>query len=226
MELVLVRHAQPLWSRKHRAQSDPGLSDLGRRQAKLVARRLAQMTFDGLYASTAVRAQETAAPITTALGRAAHDQGWLHEIRFPTAWHGTPAEEVSRLLSEARHRPRSEWWEGVPGGESFRDFHERVCLGLVELLEQCGARRPDPDDRLWEVPDEPLRLLLIAHGGTNSIVLGHLLGLEPEPWEWERFASAHASLTVLRTVGIAGSHIWSLQRFSDVGHLDDELISA
>jgi broad specificity phosphatase PhoE len=42
------------------------------------------------------------------------------------------------------------------------------------------------------------RLLLVAHAGTNSVVLGHLLGLSPEPWEWERFASAHASITVLR----------------------------
>lgn len=226
MELVLIRHAQPLWSRERRAQSDPGLSELGRRQARLAARRLATFEFDGFYASTALRAQETAEPIAEALGTRPEDQGWLHEIRFPTAWDGTPAEEVGRLLRDARHRHRDEWWEGVPGGESFRDFHERVCQGLVSLLEQYGARRPDPDDRLWEIPDRRVRLLMVAHAGTNSVVLGHLLGLDPEPWEWERFASDHASLTVLRAVDIAGSHIFSLQRFSDVEHLDDELLSA
>jgi hypothetical protein len=52
------------------------------------------------------------------------------------------------------------------------------------------------------------------------------LGLTPEPWEWERFASHHASLTLLRSVPIAGSSIFSLQSFSDVSHLPAELVTA
>jgi broad specificity phosphatase PhoE len=67
---------------------------------------------------------------------------------------------------------------------------------------------------------------LVAHAGTNSVVLGRLLGLEPEPWEWERFASDHTSLTVLRSVPIGGGHIFSLQRFSDVSHLPPDLVTA
>jgi broad specificity phosphatase PhoE len=67
---------------------------------------------------------------------------------------------------------------------------------------------------------------MVAHAGTNSLVLGALLGLEPEPWEWERFASDHASVTLLRTTAIAGGHIFGLQRFSDVEHLPDDLVTA
>ena len=81
-------------------------------------------------------------------------------------------------------------------------------------------------DRLWEVPAGVPDLLLIAHAGTNSVVVGHLLGLEPEPWEWERFASDHASVTRLRSTPIAGAHIFSLQGFSDVGHLPPPLVTA
>jgi broad specificity phosphatase PhoE len=66
---------------------------------------------------------------------------------------------------------------------------------------------------------------MVAHAGTNSVVLGELLGVDPEPWEWERFASDHASITVLRTVPISGHHIFSLQGFSDVGHLDADQVT-
>jgi probable phosphoglycerate mutase len=177
--------------------------------------------------STATRARETAEPVLAALEgrtRVEHHE-WLHEIRMPAGWEGTPSEEVERAFAEQRRQPREVWWEGVAGGETFRDFHARVVTGLDDYLAGLGILRDE--DRLWHVPaDGPQRLLAIAHAGTNSVVLGHLLGREPEPWEWERFASDHASLTWLRTTAIAGRHIFSLQRFSDVEHLGDVPITA
>jgi broad specificity phosphatase PhoE len=224
MELVLVRHAQPQWNRDRTAQVDPGLTDVGRRQADLVADRLAAERFDQVLVSTATRARQTAAPLLDRLAAdAADERPWLHEIHMPASWDGTPSEEVGRVLRDARNRPRDEWWDGLPGGESFRDFHARVTSGLVEELGTRGVERDAAG--LWHVPDGAPRLLLVAHAGTNSVVLGHLLGLDPEPWEWERFASDHASLTTLRSTPIAGGHIFSLQRFSDTAHLPDELVT-
>jgi broad specificity phosphatase PhoE len=227
MELVLVRHGQPAWTRDRSAQVDPELTDLGHRQALLTAERLEAMRFDRLLVSTATRAQQTAVPIRARLdGVAAEDREWLHEIRSPGAWQGTPVEEIGRVLREARVRPRADWWDGLPGGESFRDFHARVTSGLEAELAALGIDH-DPSSGLWRVPEEDRRrLLLVAHAGTNSVVLGRLLGLEPEPWEWERFASDHTSLTVLRSVPIGGGHIFSLQRFSDVSHLPPDLVTA
>jgi broad specificity phosphatase PhoE len=225
MDLVLLRHAQPEWARDGISQVDPELTELGERQAELVAERLAGEHFDHVLVSTSRRAQATARPVRQRLHDIpTTDRVWLHEIYLPQAWADTPNEEVGRVLLEARDRPRDEWWDGLPGGESFRDFHERVTTGLMEELAVFGATRKP--DGLWEVPDDDLRLLMIAHAGTNSLVLGALLGLEPEPWEWERFASDHASVTLLRTTAIAGGHIFGLQRFSDVEHLPDDLVTA
>jgi broad specificity phosphatase PhoE len=223
MELVLVRHAQPDWNRDRTAQVDPGLTELGREQAELTAVRLAGEPFDQVLVSTATRARETAAPILSRLdGVPAEERAWLHEIRSPD-WQGTPAEDVGRVLREARTRPRESWWDGLPGGESFRDFHARVTIGLEQELAGLGVERDE--DGLWEVPEDAPRTLMVAHAGTNSVVLGHLLGLEPEPWEWERFASNHASLTLLRSASIAGRAIFSLQVFSDVSHLPHDLVT-
>lgn len=225
MELVLVRHAQPEWSRDETARVDPGLTDLGRRQADLTAARLRHEQFDQVLVSTATRARHTADPIVAHHARSPqHERSWLHEIHMPGTWEGTPQQEVLRIFSEARRRPREAWWDGVPGGESFRDFHARVTTGLLAELADMGVEQDN--DGLWHVSDDAPRLLLVAHAGTNSVVLGRLLGLSPEPWEWERFASDHASLTVLRAVPIAGRHIFSLQLFSDVGHLPKELVTA
>lgn len=225
MDLLLLRHAQPEWSRHGRSQVDPGLTDLGRRQADLTAERLADEAFDAVLVSTAIRSQETAAPVLSRLGGVrTHDREWLHEIRMPGTWQGTPSEEIDRAFRDARGRPRNEWWEGMPGGESFRDFHARVTIGLEAELGECGVVR-DEASGLWEVPRDAPRLLMVAHAGTNSVVLGRLLGLEPQPWEWERFASNHASLTLLRSTPIGGGYIFSLQSFSDVAHLPEDLLS-
>lgn len=220
MDLLLLRHGQPAWSVDDRSQVDPGLTALGARQAEAAAARLADIRLDRVLVSTARRAQETAAPLRAR--RAAdvpfEDRAWAHEIRFPDDWQGRPAEQVERVFADRRGLPREDWWEGVPGGESFRDFHARVVDGLSGELEALGITRDGQG--LWRVPERvPERLLVVAHAGTNSVILGHLLGLSPEPWEWERFASDHASLTWLRSTTMGGAHIFSLQRFSDVEHL-------
>jgi broad specificity phosphatase PhoE len=227
MDLLLLRHAQPRWSEDGVSRIDPGLTEIGRRQADLAAERLADVRFDEVLVSTATRAVETAAPLRDRLDRRVRvtSAPWLHEIRTDPSWEGTPSEEVDRVFAQARGRPRSAWWDGLPGGESFRDFHGRVVAGLDDYLGARGVVRDE--EGLWSVADDaPQRVLAVAHAGTNSVVLGHLLGLDPEPWEWERFASDHASIAWLRTTPIAGRWIFSLQRFSDVEHLTDELITA
>ncbi len=220
MELVLVRHAQPEWNRGREAQVDPRLTELGQEQAGQLAGCMANERFDEVLVSTARRARRTAAPLleTVTAGRVV-ERAWMHEIHMPASWQGTPTEEVGRAMAAARDRTREAWWDGMPGGESFHDFHARVTLGLTNELAEHGVERDD--ELLWSVPAETegRRLLLVAHAGTNSVVIGHLLGFAPEPWEWERFSSAHASISVLRTTPIAGRHIFSLERFSDTGHL-------
>jgi probable phosphoglycerate mutase len=125
MELVFVRHGEPEWARDGLTVDDPQLTDRGRRQADLLAERLAGEPFDRLVVSPLRRARETMAPIEARLGGEAIVLDWLAEIRNPR-WEGTPAENVERIFADSRGRPASQHWDGLPGGESFRDFHERV----------------------------------------------------------------------------------------------------
>lgn len=219
MELVLVRHAQPAWDDRAQAQVDPRLTELGEQQAQRLADALTGERFDAVLVSTARRARRTAAPLLGSVEAAdAAERAWLHEIHLPPAWQDAPSIEVGRVLEQARARPREAWWDGMPGGESFHDFHARVSVGLTAELAERGLHRDD--DQLWRVDEPDRRLLVVAHAGTNSVILGTLLGVEPEPWEWERFNAAHASVTVLRAIPIAGEHVFRLESFSDVRHLE------
>lgn len=223
MELLLVRHGQPAWLDEHgRGDNDPGLTPLGRRQALQTGARLVSTDVTEVLTSTARRALETVAPIAEMLEQDVTEDDGLWEVHPPDEWHGAPAEVVAATFREWRGKPRADWWEG-PHGEPFREFHTRVTTSIERLLSERGVtRNADDPEHLWNVePKDERRLVIVAHNGTNSVILSHLLGIEPQPWEWERFNSNHAAITTLRTTRIASASIWSLQHFSAVDHLDD-----
>jgi probable phosphoglycerate mutase len=63
---------------------------------------------------------------------------------------------------------------------------------------------------------------MVAHAGTNSVLICHLLGLDPTPWEWERFVIGHASVTRLVSTEMGDGHTFCLNRLSDHEHLPNE----
>jgi probable phosphoglycerate mutase len=222
MEIVLVRHAEPEWARDGLSIDNPGLTERGREQAQLLAERLAHERFDAVFVSPMVRTRQTAEPVLAALG--VDDppiEDWLEELRMPD-WTGTPSEEVEELFRQAAARPVEQHWDGMAGGEPFRDFHERVTKGVSATLAELGVT-PHADPPLWEVDDPEGRVLFVAHAGTNATVIGHLLGIEPTPWEWERFVMFHASFSVLRPVRIGHGFSFSLYRLGDAEHIPDEM---
>jgi len=222
MEVLFVRHGQPEWERDGLAVDDPPLTEQGRWQAQALADRLADVEIDEILVSPLVRAQQTAAPLLERLGREAVTVPWLAEIGAPR-WEGTPTEVVARIFEDEWARPLEELWNGLPGGESFHDFHTRVTTGLDSMLDEAGATRTSDAPPLWDLHNPARRIVVVAHAGTNATALGHLLGIPPVPWEWERFVSFHASVSVVRPLAISGGHSFSLFRFSDVDHLPTDM---
>ncbi len=220
MEIVLVRHGQPEWVRDGRNVVDPPLTDLGRRQATRMAETLADEHFDEVLVSPLVRARQTAAPLFEALGRPEVVDDWLEEIRDPV-WHGTPAEKAEEAYAEMRSRPAEDRWHGLQGGESIRDFTARIHVGLTAFLAARGIRRSDADLPVWEIARPGRRIALIAHAGTNSVTISHLLGLDATPWEWDRFVLGHTSISRLQALELGDGHTFSLTKLSDVEHLPD-----
>lgn len=227
MELILVRHGQPAWATPEGlGRNDPGLTALGHAQAKAAAARIADHDdapapgpVDRLVVSPAVRAQETAAPIAEATGLQVETLEWLWELRNAPEWEGEPIEVIEARFAEIRGRTREQMWDGIPGAEPFRQFHQRIIGGLTGFLATVGLT-PSAQEGLWDDDGTgPDRVVAVAHGGTNSTIVAHLLGVAPEPFEWDRFAMGHASVALLATTPMAGSNLWSLRALGDANHL-------
>ena len=218
MEIILVRHAEPAWTPGNKVENNPELTDRGVSQAEALARR-EWGEIDELWVSPLIRARQTMEPIERTLGRNARVVDWLEEIRNPPDWQGVSADSFYDLFTEHNLSPRERLWEGLPGGESVIDFHSRVVGGLQDTLASHGLARVDPaDPHLWEQAATK-RILWVAHGGTNAVSIGHLLGADPTPWEWSRFDSAHTSVAVLRTARVSTAYAFGMHAFGDVSHL-------
>jgi len=222
MELLFIRHGQPAWVVDGVAQPDAPLTDVGLRQADLAAARLLERErpFTEIIVSPAVRSQQTAEPIARALGLTPVTIDDIIEIGVPD-WTGQPAQVVADVFASAQHRTVDEWWDGLPGGESFRNFHDRIIGAFTRILAERGME--PTGDQLWHDDGDERRIAIVAHGGTNAVAIAFLLGVDPTPWEWERFVLYHASFARLRAIPMAGEHVWSLRTFNDREHLPDDL---
>lgn len=219
MEIIFVRHGQPAWSVDGWSQVDPHLTPLGVTQAELATKRLVgERPLTELLASPAARAQETAQPLAELSGLELQTVPDLTEIKMPD-WSGELEETVQRIFAESMHRDPEAWWEGLPGGESFRDFHERITETMRSLLEERGITPIADRPHLWHVEDDTQRIAIVAHGGSNAVALTYLLNVDPTPWEWERFILYHAAMARVRAIPLAGAHVFSLRTFNDREHL-------
>lgn len=111
------------------------LSDLGRRQARTAAERIAELDVARIVCSPMGRARETAAPIAELTGLETETWEWIHELREPPGYEELAAAEQQRQRWSNRMRERPGDPHHAPaGGESFADLLERVERTRKQLI--------------------------------------------------------------------------------------------
>jgi len=203
--VAFVRHGESEWVAEGRfqGQGDPPLSDLGRRQALLTARRIARRSRrpplplpagspQAIVHSPLARAAETA----TLIGRAVSGGRGDAAVEAPVAllpepgfleigqgeWEGLPGREVvarwGDLLEAWRRDPLEAW---APGGEAIVDVDARVRIALRRLLSDLATDAPAPVTGRSQVlgygdvpADEPWSIV-VAHDGVFKVALLALL---------------------------------------------------
>lgn len=221
MEIVILRHAQPEWTKDGFSVDNPPLTELGFRQAESLARALEAERFDEIFVSPLVRTQQTAAPLLSTKNHDLVISDWLEEIRNPI-WHGTPEEKANEAWKAEKSKSSHERWSGLDGGEAVNDFVDRINLGTSLFLEQNGVQRSDNSLPVWHTTshfDDDKRIALVAHAGTGSIAICHMLGLQPTPWEWERLVIGHASINRIRSFTLGDGITFGLAQLSNNEHL-------
>ena len=173
MELLLVRHAQPVRVDGGRVEgtADPGLSAAGRVQAERLATWLAADTPDAVLTSPLRRARETAAPLAAALGCSAEAVDGLAEYDA-AAGEYIPIEELRAAKDERWYATIEGRWADV-GGVDPHEFQARV----VPAVEALIARHPGR------------RVAVFTHGGVLNVYLAHVLGLDAALWYHPEYTS-------------------------------------
>ncbi len=153
---ILVRHGETEWNRAGRIQghADSPLTREGVLQAEAMGRRLARESIDAVIASDLGRAHHTAAILCQHVPLAINAEPRLRERAFGVG-EGLTYAEIDERFPEMFSRVRQTDPDfAAPGGESRRQFHERIVEGLIDLSQQHIGRR----------------ILLVTHGGVLAAI--------------------------------------------------------
>jgi alpha-ribazole phosphatase len=161
--LYLIRHGEVEHAAEGRffGHTDVALSATGLLQVEALARRLADEPIEAVYASDLRRARQSAAPLAVARGVAPAIVPALREVSMGR-WEGLTFAEI-----QARDPgPLAEWLADVggsrfPDGENLAELRGRVLAALEEILARHAGRR----------------IAVVAHGGTNRVILTDALGM-------------------------------------------------
>ena len=197
----LVRHGETEWNRNGKIQghSEVPLSERGRRQVKMLAKRLAGYRFSAVYASDLSRAVESAGIIAKCSDVSIETNSDLREFSYGE-WEGL-------TLSEAEARDPEVFAEkmslenlafAAPGGEDTSQVIDRVRRFYAGAMEHHDAAED---------------LLVVAHGGSIRALLVCLLDLTDD-YFW-RFRVDCGSLSIVDKQ--PNGRV--LETWNDTGHL-------
>ncbi len=234
MELFIIRHAQStnnaLGDPRNRV-CDPALTELGQRQAEIVAQHMANgnhpipwektprsqgCPITRLYCSPMWRALQTAQPIGQALGLTPevwidiHERGGIYLDHGAEGVVGYPGKTRTEILAEFPNYvlpagvTEQGWWH-YPGQETRSAFYERVTRVAKKL-------------RRWAAGDE--RIAMVTHGTFIDTLLKMLFN---QAVDYEVYY--HHLSTAISWIGFRGDGHLDVEYLNWVNHLPPELVS-
>ena len=183
--IYITRHGETEWNAQQRIQghTDVPLSERGRAQAQMLARRLADVPIDAVYSSDLRRAADTARallagrnappPLTLAPELREYHKGIFEGLTPDECEQRHPEIYAASLVNDLDFTP--------PGGETVRQTAARIHA----IVQQ--VRRAHPDQTV----------LIVGHGGSLRAALVSLLELPPQA-NW-KFVMHNCSLTIIHT---------------------------
>ncbi|WP_067468206.1 histidine phosphatase family protein [Nocardia amamiensis] len=159
MQLILVRHAQPVRISNSAGPADPELSPQGLEQSERVPAALGHHRISRVVSSPQRRARETAAPTAAKLGLDVEIVDDLAEYdRDLPAY--IPIEDAKVEFRDAYERIKAGDFPLQVDGDAFK---ARVRAAVEDIVAGAG-----PEDTV----------IVFAHGGVINVTLQEILGLE------------------------------------------------
>lgn len=195
-----LRHGETEWNAEGRfcGRTDVPLSDVGRRQARLLALRSKSILVDALYSSPLQRALETARLIGEVIGREPVADQRLTELNYG-AWEGLTLEEIERA-GPAIYQA----WKRDPGnlappeGESGVELVERV----MPFLGDVALRHPNGN------------VMVVCHKTVCRLLACRFMGVPLSEYR----QAVHIDNAALNTFELREG-IWRVVALNDASHL-------
>jgi probable phosphoglycerate mutase len=197
MELVLVRHAEPIRIGPEESGGeavDPELTRRGFEQAERLAAWLAGEPVHHIVSSPLRRATETAQPVAKAHGLDVEIIDGLREWDAD-ADHYIPMEELRETKDDRWQAMVEGRWEDY-GGENPERFRDRIVPTLDGVIDAHPGQT----------------VVVVCHGGVINVYLAALLGLAHHLW----FDPGYTSMSRVRAAR-AGAR--SLASLNETAHL-------
>ena len=161
--VYLARHGEVLHAAEGRffGHTDIALSPAGLAQVAALGQRLGTEPIDAVYASDLLRARDSAAPLAAARGTDVVVVPPLREMAMGR-WEGLTFPEIRAREPELCDRWLADPFAmPFPDGEGLADLCARVVPAVRGVVARHAGRR----------------VAVIAHGGTNRVILADALGL-------------------------------------------------
>lgn len=158
MQIVLIRHGQPLREWNTDTVADPGLSELGKWQAERLADWLEHEPFDHVISSTKRRAIETIEPLAGRLGLDMELEEDFTEIDRNSKVY-IPTELLASEGGEYYEAIRAQDYAAI-GWDTPEEFHKRVMAAFERLCETQPGQH----------------IAVACHGGVVNRIVSELVG--------------------------------------------------
>lgn len=198
--VFLVRHGATVLSAEDRfaGATDVELSDLGRRQAEALSRRLAGQPISAFYASPLGRTMETARLLAAPHAKeVAKDAGFL-EINHGV-WEGLTRQEAETKFGDMYAR-----WERDPYNFAPADGETGLAVAARAMPALLRAVAAHPGEMIC----------VVSHKATIRLLLGAILGFDPRRYR-DHLDLNPASLSILDFRDAMEAR---LTLFNDVAH--------
>ena len=202
MRIFIIRHGDPDY------QND-SLTEKGRREAALLADRLAKEHLTAIYCSPLGRAQATAEPTCARTGLPRVTLDWMRE--FPARIQLDYAKEglgCERVLHCPWDMPPQYWtrqpqfftedWRNQPlyRESDIASVYDRIAESWDALMARHGLRRDGQIYRLDAQTDRNQTIALFCHHGLGLALLSVITRI-PLPLVWQTFFLPTSSVTTL-----------------------------
>jgi probable phosphoglycerate mutase len=198
---IVVRHGETRWNTETRiqGQKDSDLTPEGLAQAEAIGRRLARERFDAIVASDLGRAHRTAERIAAHCALTVAPEPGLRERSFGAGEGLTYAEVDARWPGVFSRAPNTDPDAVIPGGETRRQFHERIHAAFLALARRHAGKR----------------IVAVTHGGVLAVLYRIVHGIPLA--HAHKISISNASYNAVAFDGDA----WRLEAWDDTAHLGD-----